>query len=117
VAHNVRRLICVFEFEKQMIMNITKDELKTAVETYVEKMSGGSKTDAKLDWLAGVEWLRQKCEQTACYTTLELLQQMLIEKQKQQTENKGGGIRPIDYEIDSINHVMKLIKERPANVV
>lgn len=62
---------------------------------------------------------QQLLQQTACYTASELLATMLNEEHKAYQDNIDNYMvsSEHDYNIDTLNNVIKMIKERQANDV
>ena len=73
---------------------------------------------AEQGYLAGWDACQQNLQQTACYTALELLQQMLSEEQLLNIRAKNYSTRDSTAgNINAIRSVMQMIKERQANAV
>jgi hypothetical protein len=73
---------------------------------------------AQSGYLAGWDACKQNLQQAACYTALELLQQMVGERSLSNAFNSDYHLKQKNYsEIDALRFVIELIKERQANAV
>lgn len=73
---------------------------------------------AQSGYLAGWDACQQNLQQTACYTALELLEQMLNKEQEFSIQAMNYSTRQsVTENINAIQSVIEMIKERQANAV
>ena len=73
---------------------------------------------AEQGYLAGWDACQQNLQQTACYTALELLEQMLNKEQEFSIQAMNYSTRQsVTANINAIRSVIEMIKERQANAV
>lgn len=97
---------------------LNKEQIEQAAEQYAEQENSAWTNDYN-GFIAGADFVQQNLQQTACYTALELLAQMLNERQglaKDGFESFDALMKNGENE-RALERVIRLIKERQANAV
>lgn len=101
-------------------MYMTDEQVKTKAENYGKQYYSEhqARTIAEDGYMAGCNDSKHLLQQTACYTALELLQQMLNEEQVAYMQSKNSMEADMRlYNEDALKVVIKLINARQANGV
>jgi len=115
---NEQGLLSVNEFKK--LKMITELQKRFEADAYKQKLNyaGSAGIAAEQGFLAGIDFLQHLLQQTACYTTLELLEQKLKEATEAVVPSDDEvGLMEKDSEIAYLNQVIEYIKDLQANVV